>query len=68
MTLLLHKAIIRHVAILPIRIDPGYMEKFFNNGSMIMRFHILNVHKGLEDMQKMGVVCNLGTEKSAKNH
>ena len=25
----------------------GYMEKFFNNGSMTTKFHILNVHEWL---------------------
>ena len=44
------------------------METFFNNGSMTMTFHILNVLGGYEDMHKMGGVRNLVTEKFAKTY
>ena len=32
----------------------GYMGKFFNNGSMTMIFHVLNVHAGLGEHAKDG--------------
>ena len=39
------------------------MGELFNNGSMTTKWHILNKQEGLGDMQKMGVMRNLGTEK-----
>ena len=38
------------------------MKNFFDNGSMAMTFHILNVHEGLWDKQKLDV-HTLGFEK-----
>ena len=45
----------------------GYMEKFFNNGSMTMKFHILKVLGGLGRHAEEGV-RNLGPEKSTKTY
>jgi len=41
----------------------GYMETFFNNGSMKMKCQILNFHEWLGGHAKVGCVFNLGTEK-----
>ena len=42
--------------ILPIRITLGYMVESFNNGSMTMTFHILNVHEGLGGHAKNSII------------
>ena len=34
--------------------SPWYMENFFNNGSITLLFHILNVHEGLGEHAKDG--------------
>ena len=38
---------IRQVRVKHLELTLGYMGKFFNNGSMTMTFHILNVQEGL---------------------
>ena len=48
---------IRQIRVKHLELTLGYMGKLFNNGSMTMKFHIVNV-------PKMGGVDNLGTKKS----
>ena len=49
----------------------GYMETFFNKGSMTMIFHILNVHEGLGGLalanEKMGGVVRLLNHENLLN-
>ena len=58
---------IRQVRVKHLELTLGYMGTFFNNGSMTMKFHILDVLGGLRGHAKGGV-RNLGTEKSAKSY
>ena len=59
---------IRQIRVKHLELTLGYMGKFFNNGPMITKFHILNVQKGSEDMRKMGGVRHIGTKKSAERY
>ena len=52
---------IRKFRVKHVELTLGYMEKFFNDVSMTMKCHILD-----GQIQKMGGVRNLRTEKSAK--
>ena len=46
-TALCKRNVIRQVRVKHVELSLEYMEKFFNNGSMTMKFHILNVLGGL---------------------
>ena len=45
---------IRQVRVKHLELTLGYMGKFFNNGSMTTKFHILNVQEGLGRHAKDG--------------
>ena len=45
---------IRQIRVKHLELTLGYMGKFFNNGSMTMTFHILNVLYDLESHAKDG--------------
>ena len=55
---------IRQIRVKHLELTLGYMGKFFDNGSMTMTFHIMNVLYELESHATDGSVDNLGTKKS----
>ena len=45
---------VRQVRVKHLELTLRYMENFFKNGFMTMKFHILNVHEGLGTHAKYG--------------